>query len=67
MRRPTLLWYGWAAEVAEEKLKSVLKELEGSIDQRTPTRVSHRRADKLRVRKVHSADLIEIDGQYWPA
>jgi len=50
------------AEVAEEKLKSVLKDLEGSIDQRTPTRVSHRRADKLRVRKVHSAELIELKG-----
>jgi len=50
------------AEVTEEKLKSVLKELEGSIDQRTPNRVSHRRADKLRVRKVHSADLIEVAG-----
>ena len=50
------------AEVSEEKLKSVLKELEGSIDQRTPTRVSHRRADKHRVRKVHSADLIEVAG-----
>jgi tRNA pseudouridine synthase 10 len=50
------------AEVSEEKLKSVLKELEGSIDQRTPTRVSHRRADKLRVRRVHSADLIEMSG-----
>jgi tRNA pseudouridine synthase 10 len=50
------------AEVPEEKLKSVLKDLEGSIDQRTPTRVSHRRADKLRVRKVHSAELVEIMG-----
>jgi tRNA pseudouridine synthase 10 len=50
------------AEVPEEKLKSGLKGLEGSIDQRTPTRVSHRRADKLRVRKVHSADLIEVTG-----
>ncbi|VVB70600.1 tRNA pseudouridine synthase Pus10 [uncultured archaeon] len=50
------------AEVPEEKLKSVLKELVGSIDQRTPTRVSHRRADKLRVRKVYSADLIEVAG-----
>lgn len=50
------------AEVSEEKLKSVLKELEGPIDQRTPTRVSHRRADKVRVRKVHSADLLEVTG-----
>ncbi|MEI8003118.1 MAG: tRNA pseudouridine(54/55) synthase Pus10, partial [Methanothrix sp.] len=50
------------AEVSEEKLKSVLKELEGPIDQRTPNRVSHRRADKIRVRKVHYADLLEITG-----
>jgi tRNA pseudouridine synthase 10 len=52
----------FGAEVPEEKLKSALKELVGSIDQRTPTRVLHRRADKLRVRKVHSTDLLEISG-----
>jgi tRNA pseudouridine synthase 10 len=52
----------FGAEIPEEKLKSVLLELVGSIDQRTPTRVSHRRADKLRVRKVHAADLIEVSG-----
>jgi len=52
----------FGAEVPEEKLKLALKELIGSIDQRTPTRVSHRRADKLRVRKVHKADLIEASG-----
>ena len=51
------------AEVGEEKLKSVLTELVGSVDQQTPTRVSHRRADKLRVRKVYSADLLEIAGK----
>jgi tRNA pseudouridine synthase 10 len=51
------------AEIPEEKLKSVLKELVGTVDQRTPTRVSHRRADKLRVRKVHSADLVEVIGK----
>lgn len=50
------------AEIPEEKLKSGLKKLEGLIDQRTPTRVSHRRADKVRVRKVYSADLIEVKG-----
>ena len=52
----------FGAEIPEEKLKSVLDELVGLIDQRTPTRVSHRRADKLRVRKVHSAKLIEVSG-----
>jgi tRNA pseudouridine synthase 10 len=51
------------SEVPEEKLKLVLKELVGSIDQCTPTRVSHRRADKLRVRKVYSADLNEVSGR----
>ncbi len=50
------------SEVPEEKLKLVLKELVGSVDQRTPTRVSHRRADKQRVRRVYSADLTEISG-----
>jgi len=29
----------------------------------TPTRVSHRRADKLRLRRVYSADLIEVKGR----
>jgi tRNA pseudouridine synthase 10 len=53
----------FGAEIPEEKLKSVLKELVGTVNQRTPTRVSHRRADKLRVRKVYSADLVEVTGQ----
>jgi tRNA pseudouridine synthase 10 len=52
----------FGAEVSEEKLKSVLKELVGSVDQRTPTRVSHRRADKLRVRNVYEAELVEASG-----
>ena len=51
------------SDVPEEKLKSVLKELVGLIDQRTPTRVSHRRADKFRARNVYSADLIEVSGR----
>ena len=51
------------SEVPEEKLKSVLKELVGLIDQRTPTRVSHRRADKFRARNVYSADLTEVSGR----
>jgi tRNA pseudouridine synthase 10 len=51
------------SEISEEKLKSVLKELVGSIDQQTPSRVSHRRADKIRVRKVYSADLAEVSGR----
>jgi tRNA pseudouridine synthase 10 len=52
----------FGAEVSEEKLKSSLNELVGLVDQRTPTRVSHRRADKHRARAVHSIDLIEVSG-----
>lgn len=52
----------FGAEVSEEKLKSSLNELVGLVDQRTPNRVSHRRADKHRARAVHSIDLIEISG-----
>jgi tRNA pseudouridine synthase 10 len=47
-------------EISEEKLKSVLKDLIGTVEQRTPTRVSHRRADKVRIRKVYSAEVEEV-------
>jgi tRNA pseudouridine synthase 10 len=50
-------------EIEKEKLKSVLKELTGAIGQQTPTRVSHRRANKLRIRKVYSIDLIDFIGR----
>jgi tRNA pseudouridine synthase 10 len=50
-------------EASEEKLKSVLKELVGSVDQRTPTRVSHRRSDKHRARNVYRAELQELSGK----
>lgn len=33
-----------------------LKDLEGVVEQRTPTRVEHRRADKIREREIISAD-----------
>jgi tRNA pseudouridine synthase 10 len=49
----------FGGEILEEKLKSVLKELVGTIEQRTPTRVSHRRADRVRSRKVYSVELSE--------
>jgi tRNA pseudouridine synthase 10 len=53
----------FASEPAEEKLKSVLSELEGIVEHRTPTRVSHRRADKVRKRKVHRALLNDLSGK----
>lgn len=41
--------------VKQEKLDRALAALVGEIDQETPLRVSHRRADKLRVRTLHEA------------
>ena len=43
--------------VGTEKLKAALKRLEGDIEQTTPQRVVHRRADLKRHKKVYSADL----------
>ena len=51
------------AEVAEEKLKSVLDKLVGLVEQRTPTRVSHRRADKVRKREVLDLRLDQFSGK----
>ncbi len=47
--------------ISREKLKVALDELSGSIiKQRTPTRVAHRRADKIRKRAVHSVELEDM-------
>jgi tRNA pseudouridine synthase 10 len=46
--------------VTEEDLEK-LKDLEGTIEQETPERVKHRRADKTRVREVHEIDYEVID------
>jgi tRNA pseudouridine synthase 10 len=50
-------------EVSEEKLKSVLDKLVGLVEQRTPTRVSHRRADKVRKREVLDFRLDRLSGK----
>lgn len=47
--------------ISEEKLKASLDKLCTNIKQRTPLRVAHRRADKVRTRTVHSAELIDMD------
>lgn len=50
--------------VEEERLKSALDILSGAtISQRTPTRVSHRRADLVRERGVHQAALEEFSDE----
>lgn len=50
-------------KVSAEKLKklvSILKKLD--IAQRTPRRVMHRRADRVRMKKVHWAEIEKISG-----
>jgi len=60
------------ADVSPERLKDALASLVGPIEQRTPHRVSHRRADKIRTRRVLSADgeirgpreaRVEVEGE----
>jgi tRNA pseudouridine synthase 10 len=43
--------------IHKEKVKEALKRLEGDIEQTTPQRVVHRRADLKRRKKVYSAEL----------
>lgn len=50
--------------VHEADVKMALDRLSGAlIEQRTPTRVLHRRADLVRKRNVHSVRLVSFDGQ----
>ena len=50
-------------EFSEEKLKEVVVSLGGkTIEQRTPTRVKHRRADKVRKRQIKEISLLELSG-----
>ncbi len=50
-------------DFSEEKLKEVVASLgEKTIDQKTPTRVKHRRADKIRKRKVKTISILELSG-----
>ncbi|MFC1787346.1 tRNA pseudouridine(54/55) synthase Pus10 [Halobacteriota archaeon] len=47
--------------VSEEKLKASLDKMCTNIEQRTPRRVAHRRADKVRTRTVHFAKLMDTN------
>lgn len=48
--------------IEQTTLEQALASLEGArIEQDTPTRVAHRRADRTRTRTVHLAELIEYD------
>lgn len=48
------------ADVSDEQLEQ-LKQVEGTIKQATPTRVEHRRADKIRERTVHDIGWERVD------
>lgn len=49
--------------VETHDLEVALAALDGAtVEQRTPQRVAHRRADLVRTRTVHSAELVEHDG-----
>ncbi len=52
-----------AVPVEEEKLLAAVSSLIGRIDQRTPHRVSHRRADLVRVRRLIDAQATIISPQ----
>ncbi len=48
--------------IDEADLEAAVAQLEGAtIEQRTPTRVAHRRADKTRTRSVHTAAVVSAD------
>ena len=49
--------------IKKEKLKEVAQILQGkTIKQLTPTRVAHRRANKVRERKIYNCELESIEG-----
>lgn len=50
-------------ELSREELEKALNELIGEIRQRTPERVLHRRADKLRIRRLHRAEILAHFGK----
>ncbi|AEH06939.1 tRNA pseudouridine(54/55) synthase Pus10 [Methanothermococcus okinawensis] len=51
-------------EISDDEISELVNKLENlTINQRTPIRVSHRRADLVRVRKVYKADAKRIDAK----
>ena len=51
--------------ISEEKLRSAIDTLTGAqINQQTPQRVVHRRADLVRKRRVHDMELVELTDEF---
>ncbi len=50
-------------KINKEKLSAAIEEISGkTLAQRTPVRVAHRRADKVRERRIIECSLLEYDG-----
>ncbi len=56
---------GVSVETNEEEIKGALEKLKVVISQRTPTRVAHRRADRIRKRRVYDIKLVDKRGDTW--
>ncbi len=52
-------------DAGESEMQQAIAAITGKIRQRTPKRVAHRRADKIRVRTVHSVKIVEHSGALW--
>lgn len=62
------VWAKTRDEITKEDMRKVEKELEGTvIEQRTPTRVNHRRADKVRKRKIHKIKMNKVNDNEFKA
>ncbi len=56
---------GIIVDSSKENIEKALQQLVGKISQRTPTRVKHRRADKVRRKEVYEAKLIGKENDEW--
>lgn len=54
----------FGSPICAERLAEALRSLIGAIEQRTPRRVAHRRADLVRVRVLHSASGVLQDERH---
>lgn len=54
---------GFSSSVGTEELKEGVDTLVGGVEQRTPERVDHRRADRVREREVYEGTVKEHDGE----
>lgn len=56
---------GIKVDATKDEIENALKGLIGKISQRTPSRVKHRRADKIRRREVYEVKIVGKEGDVW--